>query len=702
MSYFHLSSQHDQVAHSAPRGIPLDLGASLSRAPAKAFIRRLALCALVAVVSLLGLDRAAMAAELRVAAVFGEHMVVQRDVALPVWGWATPGESVRVSFRGRSAATMAATDGRWKVNLPAMEAGGPDSLVISGSTTITLNDVLVGDMWLCSGQSNMEWTVAQSQHASREIAAANQTNIRHLKLNHRASFRPQEDVEATGWRVATPAHVGEFSAVAYFFAREVQAATGVPIGLVNASWGGTHIETWMSPTQALQDASLEPWVRTLPADVTAHRAAKRARMQAVVDRWQGLQPANTTTETWSGTAVDDARWQQLVVPQYWESQGLPGFDGYVWFRRTVDLSADQAGAGATLQLGMIDDCDETWVNGQRVGGLCGWDTPRRYDLPTGMLRAGANSIAVRITDTGGGGGFHGDPANVLLQTATGRVSLAGPWRARVEAPLAADPKQVGAHANDLPTLAFNGMIHPLLPLPVRGVLWYHGEANVPRAAAYAPAFEGLIRDWRRLWKQPELPFYFVQLAAFLPVTKNDIQVSAWAELRDAQAQALTLLHSGMAIAIDIGDANDIHPRNKQEVGRRLALLALADTYGQKVSATAPALATLQEPTLATNKLSLKFMPSDDILTTRDGDAPRGFAIAGADQKFHVATARIERGDAGERVVVWSDAVPTPVAVRYAWVNNPEQANLVGRNGLPVAPFRTDRWPLSTANERFMP
>ena len=344
MSNFHLFSKHDQIGRFTVGGMPLDLGPGLSRAPAKAFIRRLALCALVAVVSLLGSGRAAMAAELRVAAVFGEHMVVQRDRALPVWGWAKPGESVRVSFRGRTAAAMAAADGRWQVSLPAMTAGGPDALVVSGSTTITLNDVLVGDVWLCSGQSNMEWTVGQSQHAAREIASANQSTIRHLKLNHRASFRPEDEVEASGWRVATPSSVGEFSAVAYFFPREVQAATGVPIGLVNASWGGTHIETWMSPTQALQDASLAPWVRALPADVKAHRAAKRARMQAVVDRWQGLQPATATTETWSGTAVDDARWPQLVVPQYWESQGLPGFDGYVWFRRTIDLSAEQAAA----------------------------------------------------------------------------------------------------------------------------------------------------------------------------------------------------------------------------------------------------------------------------------------------------------------------------------------------------------------------
>jgi len=389
--------------------------------------------------------------------------------------------------------------------------------------------------------------------------------------------------------------------------------------------------------------------------------------------------------------TDDASWPVLQVPQAWETQGLDGFDGTVWFRRTVELTAEQAAGAATLQLGAIDDCDESFVNGRRVGGLCGWDTPRRHAVPPGTLRAGPNLIAVRVLDTGGGGGFHGDASLPALETAAGRVALSGAWRAWVASAL---PKSEPA-VNDLPTLLHNGMLQPVLPLRVRGVLWYQGESNVPRAARYAPAFRRFITDWRRQAGQPAMPFYFVQLAAYLPRSRNTLEGSDWAELREAQRQALALPATGMAVAIDVGDEHDIHPRNKQAVGERLARLALKRVHGRPVVDSGPTLVRGQR---LGSQMVLDLDPQAGALAVRGGGELRGFAIADASRRFVPARARIE----GRRIVVQADGVARPVAVRYAWVDSPGEANLVNDAGLPASPFRTDRWPLRTAGSRFMP
>jgi sialate O-acetylesterase len=356
------------------------------------------------------------------------------------------------------------------------------------------------------------------------------------------------------------------------------------------------------------------------------------------------------------------------------------------------LSDAQAAGAATLALGMVDDCDETWVNGQRVGGLCGWDTPRRHPITAGVLQAGTNTIAVRVTDTGGGGGFHGAASALQLQTAAGDVPLAGRWKARPAAPMARDEPQ----ANDLPTLAFNGMLQPLRPLRLRGVLWYQGESNVPRAARYAAAQRRLIADWRAHWGQATLPFYYVQLASFLPLARNTLAGSPWAELREAQREVLDMPHTGMAVAIDVGDADDIHPRNKQAVGDRLARLALRDGFGQPVVAQGPVLRAARRQG---GQMVLRFDHAHGGLALRPGAvALQGFAVAGADQRFRPASARIE----GARVVVGHAEVPQPVAVRYGWVDNAAEANLVNRAGLPASPFRTDRWRLVTDGVRFSP
>lgn len=641
----------------------------------------------------LGLAAMSAQAELRLANVFGEHMVLQRGQPIRLWGFGTPGQSLRVSLAGHSTGTMVDARGRWQVSLPAVAAGGPYTLSIEGERRIELNDVLVGDVWLCGGQSNMAWPLAQSHNAEAAMAAADLPRIRHLRVANRASLRPEDDIAPAEWVVARPDSVREFSAVGFHFARVMQAELGVPIGLVNTAWNGSHLETWVRRDTALKDPDLAAIVRATPATVEAFKAERSARLHEVINRWQhGLPWQGIDTRAWSQPGDIDQDWPTLIVPQLWESQGLDGFDGHLWYRRTVELTAEQAATPqATLHLGQIDDCDETWLNGVRVGGLCGWDLRRRYTLPVGLLRAGANQIAVRVTDLGLGGGFHGDAGEVRLDLASTSLPLAGRWRARVEQPvLNAEPT-----ANDLPSLAHNGVLHPLMALRLRGVIWYQGESNVGRAARYAHSFQELIRDWRTSTGQPALPFFFVQLAAFRPLRENDLNRAPWAELRDAQRQALVLPHTGMAVATDVGDADDIHPRNKQAVGERLAGVALHEFDRRRAPRTGPVMSKVRRQG-STMVIDFRHVGAGLRLAAGD-DTLRGFAVADKSGRFVTAQARIE-GSA--RVTVSSPEVAHPVAVRFGWVDNPSQNNLFDSHGLPASPFRSDRLPLATHGKRY--
>lgn len=640
---------------------------------------------------LLALLATTVHAEVRLSEVFGEHMVLQRDRPLRLWGSATPGQTLSVELGGRKASTRVGADGRWRVQLAALPAGGPHRLRVKGDQTVELNDVLIGDVWLLGGQSNMEWPLAQTDTGAIEVASPQNPQLRQLRVPLRASVRPEAEIAPAPWVVAEPGRVGEFSAVGYHFARQMQAVQGVPIGLIQTAWGGSMLETWVRRDAALQDPDLAPAVRALPADYAAFGAAQRQRALDRVSAWQpglrldGVDPRN-------GSAADDidGPWPTLQAPGNWEGQGLPDLDGIVWMRKRVELSAAQAAGAAELHLAKVDDCDETWVNGQRIGGQCGWEQPRRYAVPAGVLRAGANWIAVRVTDTGGGGGFHGDAAAMRLDTTTGPLTLAGAWRARVEQATAA----TGPAANDAPTLGHNGLIAPLHGLSVRGVLWYQGEENSGRAAAYADGFKRLIQDWRGQFGDPRLPFLFVQLAAWLPLADNQPGAGGWAELRASQAAALALPHTGMATAIDVGDPLDIHPRNKRTLGQRLAALALHDFGLRAAPAGGPRLLGHE---VRGGEIQLRFGDTaGGLRTARAGEPPRGFFVAGADRRWVAAVARFD----GDRIVLHSPAVSAPVAARYAWVNNPSEANVVGGDGLPLPPLRTDDWPLESAARRY--
>jgi len=640
---------------------------------------------------LLALLAANAQAEVRLSNVFSEHMVLQRDRPLRLWGTATPGQALNVDLGGRTASTRVGADGRWRVELPSLPAGGPHRLRVKGDQTIELRDVLIGDVWLLGGQSNMEWPLATTDTGEQEVASPQNAQLRHLRVPQRASVQPEAEIAPAPWVVAEPGRVGEFSAIGYHFARQMQLVQGVPIGLINTAWGGSMLETWVRRDAALQDADLAGAVRALPADNATFRAALQQRVQSRVAQWQpGLPLQGVDASGWSAAEDIDANWPTLQAPGEWEGQGLANLDGVVWMRKRVELSAAQAAGAAQLNLAKVDDCDEVWVNGQRIGGQCGYDQPRRYALRAGLLRAGVNWIAVRVTDTGGGGGFHGDAGAMRLDTAAGTVSLAGAWRARVEQIAAA----AGPVANDGPSLGHNGLIAPLHGLSVRGVLWYQGEENSGRAAAYADGFKRLIQGWRGEFGDPALPFLFVQLASWQPLADNRPGAGNWAELRESQAAALALPHTGMATAIDVGDALDIHPRNKRTLGQRLAALAMHELGLRAAPATGPRLVAHE---VRGGELHLQFGdPTGGLRTARAGEPLRGFYIAGADRRWVPAEARFER----DRIVLRSPTVPAPVAARYAWVNNPSEANIVGGDGLPLPPLRTDDWPLETAGRRY--
>ncbi len=625
-------------------------------------------------------------AQMRLSPLFSDGMVIQRGVQVPVWGTAAPGAGVTVTFDGRSLAARADATGGWRVLLPARPAGGPYTLRIAGpDTTVDVRDVLVGDVWLCSGQSNMELALADARDGAREVAAAHDARIRHFKVPRGWAATPQGDVAGGAWEPADSAHAAAFSAVGYFFARSLRQSMDVPIGLINSSWGGSRIEAWMSGAAlGLDSAALAASWAGQRAQEERLAAALRARIGELPRQDAGLVDGRAL---WAAPELDDAGWTTLAVPGLWEAAGYEGLDGVAWYRTTFELNADEAARGVRLGLGKIDDSDIAWVNDREIGRTTmAYNRPRLYDVPAAALHAGRNVLAVRVEDFGGGGGIWGDSALLFLDSGGARRPLAGAWRFRVGAVF----DNHDDTKNQVATALYNRMIHPLLEYPVKGVLWYQGESNADRAAdakAYAGQFQAMIRDWRSGWRQSALPFLFVQLPNYMPADSQPSE-SAWALLRESQSAALALPATAQVVALDLGEAGDIHPRNKQDVGGRLALAARRVAYGENLVHSGP---TYLRHEVRGGRVVIRFEHVAGGLVARGATSaaggPGGFAIAGADRRFVWAHAAIEEG----RVVVWSEQVPEPVAVRYGWGNNPDQANLFNREGLPAGPFRTDAW-----------
>ena len=624
------------------------------------------------------------AAQLRLPLLLGDGAVLQRDRPVPVWGWAAPGASVSVRLGEARASATAGADGRWRTELPAMPAGGPVALTVtSGGETARAADLLVGDVYVLSGQSNMEWPVKNARDGAAEVAATDDPRIREFAVPHSFAEVPKDTLAGGAWAPADPQHVGDFSAVGFFFARDLRRHVDVPVGLIHSSWGGSRIEAWISPEM----------LGFAPGDTSAVFEVARAEQRRVEERVRATLGGPLPTvdggmvdgvAVWAAPGLDDRDWAAIHVPAPWESQGYDGLDGVAWYRRTFTLTAAEAAQGVTLGLGQIDDSDVSWVGGVEVGHTDNaWTEARVYPVPAEALHEGENVVAVRVEDVQGGGGIAGLDSLLFVQTADGsRRSLAGEWRFRVAA------VRFGAvvNQNKVPMGLWNQMIHPLTQAPVAGVLWYQGESNgdtVVDAERYGEQFRSMIAGWRAAWGQPELPFLWVQLAGFHAPPAGPADIGIWPLVRQGQSSALALPRTAEALALDVGDADDIHPRDRQTVGHRLALAARRLIYGETdLVASGP---RLQSARADGPRVVVSFESVGGGLQARGGAPLGGFTIAGADGQWHRAEARLE----GERVVVSGPDVAVPAMVRYAWADNPVEATLVNAEGLPAAPFQAD-------------
>jgi sialate O-acetylesterase len=630
-------------------------------------------------------------ADVKLPKIFGSGMVLQRETNIKIWGWADKGEKVSVTLKKQRKAVTTGKDGKWQVLLKPEIAGGPYQLAIKGKNTIVLDDVLIGDVWVCSGQSNMEFAVSNAENAQEEINNANYPEIRHFEVPKAMSYNPKQDLERTAkWQQANSENVGKFTAVGYFYARELQKELDIPIGLIHTSWGGTDIETWMSRT-ALENGELfSEGNKIEKKQVNLNELIKQRKAQIVkkLKDVQGGFPDASTVVQWKNSEFDDTKWPSMKIPGLWE-QSVENFDGIVWLRKTITVSAEDAGKPALLELARIDDSDETYFNGVKVGGMTDkYNDKRIYPVSGELLKEGKNVIAIKIEDNGGGGGIYGSPEEVKLSIGSKVISLASEWKYQVEKVFENSSTNTGnvGNPNDYPTLLFNAMIHPLTFLPIRGVIWYQGENNANRSYQYRTTFPLMINDWRSYWKQGDFPFYFVQLASWKASNGNSNNGSAWAELREAQNMTLATSNTGMAVTIDIGDRNDIHPRNKQDVGKRLAAVALNKTYGKGNEFSGPILDTMFNEG---NKLILSFNHAENGLMVKNKYGyVMGFEVSSADKKFYYAKAHVQDHN---KIVVYHENVGKPVSVRYAWADDAGDANLVNTEGFPAVPFRTDNW-----------
>ena len=612
-----------------------------------------------------------------------DHVVLQRDEPIPLWGKVQPGQDVTVTIAGARASTTADREGNWHLTLTALKAGGPYQMTVTAGSARTqvINDVMIGDVYLCSGQSNMEWPVVMAMHGSADAAAATNPMIRLLTVHRAAAATPRAALaNEDRWSVADPETVRSFSAVCYFFGRDLQPKAGVTIGLVDSIWGGSPIQSWMSREALDALGSYRAQLDLLSLHTTAPQAAEDKWRKICDLWWRAHDPAITASPAWSGPAYDDSAWSKVVPTGSWKDWGAPaltGFDGIVWFRKTVTVTASQTYGPAELSLGPIDQADKTFVNGVEVGGSEGWNNKRNYAIPQGILHEGDNLIAVAVL---GGDGMSGpaDQRSVGFTNGTS-IKLDGPWRYRASVPI----RETGAipHTPWLGelglTMLYNGMIAPLGPTPLRGILWYQGESNTDEATGYRSLLSGLIADWRKQFGA-DVPVLIVQLPSYGPPNTTP-QHSDWAELREAQRQVASTTHdTGLAVTIDLGDRANLHPVVKQEVGRRLALIAERMIYGEDVVDSGP---TPVSAVRRGDSVAVRFANIADGIAIYEADNPVGFQVCNAAKRCNYASATAGRDEIDLNVSLMSDVA----TVRFCWDDSPI-CNVYNSAGLPAAPF----------------
>lgn len=617
-------------------------------------------------------------------------MVLQRDAKVKIWGWAAKNEKVNITFNKKTYKTKADVNGNWFVWLPPMKAGGPFIMDITAGSKVTINDILIGEVWLCSGQSNMEYQLGYDDATyAKEMAEVNYPQIRQFKVPNRAVLDgPKEEMTGGAWKTANPKDIAPFTAVGYFFAKNLYEKYRVPVGLINSSVGGTPIEAWTSE-EGLKE--FPDFISTIQKNKdTAYINSQRRPAGAGGFPRQQQQSSNDKGLNgpipWYDLAYIPNGWKNITVPAFWEDQGVKDLNGTVWYRKEIDVPASLTGKPSRVYLGRIVDADVLYINGKQIGRTGSLYTERRYNIPADLLKAGKNLFVVKITNNSGKGGFVPDKPYYLF-AGKDTVSLVGAWQYKVGEVFV--PREVGAagggfvSAQNSPAALYNGMIAPVTNYTIKGFLWYQGESNVTRAKQYAALQPAQINDWRKKWNIGELPFLFVQLPNYgdhnyLP------SESGWAMLRESQFKALSLPNTGMAVTIDIGEWNDIHPWNKHEPGKRLALLAEKIAYGENIVSSGP---LFQSANVEGNKIIISFTNTGSGLIANDAEQLSEFTIAGADKKFVHAKAKIE----GDKVIVSSDEVANPLYVRYAWGESPPYPNLYNKEGLPASPFRTDNF-----------
>lgn len=604
-----------------------------------------------------------LSAAIRLPGLVSDRMVLQRDTELTLWGWADPGEKVTVRFQGKFYDTEGGADGKWSVTLPPQKAGGPFIMEIN---EITIRDILIGDVWLCSGQSNQETPIARLVERFPEINVSNNHMIRHFKVPGQETVEfPRENMAEGGrWHSATASEVLNWTALAYFFAREAYHTYNVPVGMLVSSKGGSVIESWIS----------QEHLKEFP-ELIIDREALEKMKQAETDK--GI------AGKWDSRSLDDSDWKTMEVPGRWKENGL-NTKGVIWYRKDFDVPASMDGKHARLYLGMLIDSDSVFVNSRFIGSTSYMYPPRKYDIPAGILQQGKNTITVKLTANSGNGGFVDDkPYKIVGDDA--EINLTGTWKYQVGKDLN-EAEQYAARLKNLEYAGsglYNGMIHPIRDYKVKGVIWYQGESNAGRPQTYASLLKSLIADWRGLWNSPALPFLLVQLPNYMEKSEQPSE-SGWAGIREAQLNvALNVPHTALAVTYDTGEWNDVHPLNKKDIAHRLFLGARKIVYGEKIVNSGP---VYKDMKIEGDKIILTFTETGSGLTA-GGKPLKHFAIAGNDRKFVWAEATIK----GNKVIVSSREVARPVAVRYAWSNNPEEANLQNKEGLLASPFRTDDW-----------
>lgn len=615
-------------------------------------------------------------AQLRLPALISDGMVLQRDKPVKIWGWANPGSQVQLNIHKKTQTTTTNTDSSWLFTIPPAKAGDTTTITIkSGDQSITIHDIIYGDVWLCSGQSNMEFNMSRVTYVyPKEIAASTNSDIRQFLTQRTFSFTPYKQTRGS-WSKANPQNILQFTAAGYFMAKELNAKYKVPIGIINTTWGGTPVEAWISE-DGLKNLDSLAYKFNYYKDTAKVNQALRFEQTTNREWYQTLKDADKDTT--------NAFWAATKIPGTWKDQNLQTDAGIVWYKKEIQLNETQIKEDAHLFMGLIADNDSTYFNGVKIGAINGRWTERYYTIPASLLKKGVNTLTIRVVGMNSALGILPAGKHYQLFTASGPVNLEdGPWTCHVSAVVKPLASEKFTRFQNQPGSLYYGMIDSQIPYTLKGFTWYQGEANTGQPGKYQKWLTAMIDDWRAKFEQPDLPFLIVQLTGFLQPTPQPSE-SGWAGLREAQLHtALSVPNTAVAVTIELGDPYDVHPTNKKEVGHRLALAAEKIAYNDRSLVASGPIYRSQK--IQGDKIYLSFDNIGAGLVSHDGKPLTQFAIAGPDRKFVWAQAYIEK----DKVVVTSKEIPNPVAVRYAWANFPINPNLWNKDGLPASPFRTD-------------